>query len=457
MRNHKKLTELVRMFWPQSHRRYEKMCVLATTGQLGGPEMSELDAHVAHCESCRSFLESTAQASVQLISILADERVIAPNALPPVGMRARFMSRAAAAGVKINSDPIAYPILKRSPIRFTPRDQSSEAVRRKQARPAGTRFGSLPSFARPALVATAILAIAVAGDVGWKHRPSREGLGSGILARSTDKPTSAVQTADAENSSRIGELEDRKTALEAEKSELEANLVEAASQRNALLENLSSSVEQLAEVTEQAQKDQRREIQEKQDAKARISALQDDVDKLRWQLTASEDKLASGQKQSDELKAKLEGAESELQRQLELKSAGPQIGDLVAARNLHIIDVYDADKGKRQHSFGRVFYVEGKSLVFYVYDLDDPRRLNTNVVFRVWGEKSGMKETTHNLGILHNDDASQGRWTLTFDDAKVLAQINSVFVTVEPANKHYDRPRGQKVLYAFFGSTPNHP
>jgi len=319
------------------------------------------------------------------------------------------------------------------------------------------RFGNLPSFARPALVATAILAIAVAGNVVWKHQSSHEDFGSAILARSTDKPASAVQVADAENSSRIRELEDRKTALEAEKSELEAKLVEAASQKKALVENLSSSVEQLAEVTEQAQKDQRREIQEKQDAKARISSLQDEVDKLRWQLTSSDDKLASEQKRSDELKAKLEGAESELQRQLELKSAGPQIGDLVAARNLHIIDVYDADKGKRQHSFGRVFYVEGKSLVFYVYDLDDPRRLNTNVVFRVWGEKSGMKETTHNLGILHNDDASQGRWTLTFDDAKVLAQINSVFVTVEPANKHYDRPRGQKVLYAYFGSTPNHP
>jgi len=46
---------------------------------------------------------------------------------------------------------------------------------------------------------------------------------------------------------------------------------------------------------------------------------------------------------------------------------------------------------------------------------------------------------------------------MTFDDSKVLSQINSVFVTVESANKHYDTPHGKKVLYAYFGGQPNHP
>jgi len=134
------------------------------------------------------------------------------------------------------------------------------------------------------------------------------------------------------------------------------------------------------------------------------------------------------------------------------------VGDLVAARNLHIVDVYDADpNGKRQRSFGRVFYIEGKSLVFYAYDLADSRRLNASVVFHVWGERAGVKETTHRLGILHNDDINQSRWAMTFDDPKVLSQINSVFVTAESASNRYDSPHGKKVLYAFFGSPPNHP
>ena len=42
-------------------------------------------------------------------------------------------------------------------------------------------------------------------------------------------------------------------------------------------------------------------------------------------------------------------------------------------------------------------------------------------------------------------------------DPKVLAKINSVFVTIEPSNRDVTAPTGKKVLYAFFGEKPNHP
>jgi hypothetical protein len=80
-----------------------------------------------------------------------------------------------------------------------------------------------------------------------------------------------------------------------------------------------------------------------------------------------------------------------------------------------------------------------------------------NVVFDVWGGQAGVKEVTHSLGILHKDNEGQSRWAMTFDDSKVLSQINSVFVTAEAANKHYDTPHGKKVLYTYFGGQPNHP
>ena len=86
------------------------------------------------------------------------------------------------------------------------------------------------------------------------------------------------------------------------------------------------------------------------------------------------------------------------------------MGELVAARNLHIVDVYDADpSGKRQRAFGRVFYTEGRSLVFYAYDLEDQRQLKASVVFHMWGGKAGVKEVTHSLGILHKEDDGQAR------------------------------------------------
>ncbi len=168
-------------------------------------------------------------------------------------------------------------------------------------------------------------------------------------------------------------------------------------------------------------------------------------------------KLGVQKQMSEDLAAKLDTTEEELRRQNDLKSAKLELGDLVAARNLHIVDVYDADSnGKRQRSFGRVFYIEGKSLVFYAYDLDAPGQVKANMVFHVWGEKAGVREVAHSLGILHKDDG-QSRWAMTFDDPRVLVKINSVFVTTEVASKQYNEPHGKKVLYAYWGNPPNHP
>lgn len=46
---------------------------------------------------------------------------------------------------------------------------------------------------------------------------------------------------------------------------------------------------------------------------------------------------------------------------------------------------------------------------------------------------------------------------MTFDDSKVLSEINSVFVTAEAPSTRYDQRCGRKVLYAYFGGPPNHP
>ncbi len=459
MKNNKTLAELACRIWPNTHRRYREICVLAATGQLGGPQMTELDEHISHCESCRKYLESVAQASVQAMSILADGRVPEEDVVPPEGMRARFLSRAAAAGLEIQNDLILrrHPIPVPKTLWVAPREQREPDYRREESEPARARITVLAFLSRAVAASAICLAIGIAGYYGGRHRAVQD---HALPAPSAHSSSAAISpaTEDAGISARISELERRKNALEAQSREFAEKSSESIAEKKALTDKLSSYVERLAQITSQSRSEQQQASQENLQAKNRIASLQDEVDKLRWQLNATESSLAAQQTQSEELKAKLDRTEADLQQELDVKSARLEIGDLVAARNLHIIDVYDVDtKGARQHSFGRVFYIEGKSLVFYVYDLEDPQRLNANVVFRVWGEKSGMKETTHNLGILHNEDASQDRWTLRFDDPKVLAQINSVFVTVETSNKHFNEPHGKKVLYAFFGSPPNHP
>ena len=189
----------------------------------------------------------------------------------------------------------------------------------------------------------------------------------------------------------------------------------------------------------------------------RATALESQLDALRKKQTDTEALLAAQESVTKQYFSEV----GELKQQLAIESHTPAINkdevqNLVTARNLHIIDVYDADgMGKRQHAFGRIFYVEGKSLVFYAYDLGKTHK-DEKIAFHVWGTHDS-KEATISLGVLHDQDPKEQRWALAYDDPKVLSKINSVFVTIEPSNRHVTSPTGKSVLYAFLGETPNHP
>jgi len=257
---------------------------------------------------------------------------------------------------------------------------------------------------------------------------------------------------------RVNQLEQQKSELETKLAAMRQELATAQTERESLNLELASAKEKLSTLTTQAANRPTQDSPTVQPTNEQVSTLQADVGRLNQRLAEAEVKLGIQKQTSEDLGAKLEATTDDLQRERDLKSAKSEMGDLVAARNLHIVDVYDADpNGRRQKSFGRVFYIEGKSLVFYAYDLDDSHQFKASVVFHVWGGKAGVKEVTHSLGILRKDDVGQARWAMTFDDPNVLSQINSVFVTAESANKHYDEPHGKKVLFAYFGSQPNHP
>lgn len=137
-------------------------------------------------------------------------------------------------------------------------------------------------------------------------------------------------------------------------------------------------------------------------------------------------------------------------------AASQDVRQMMGARNLHIIDVFDADGHESRKSFGRVFYVEGKSLIFYAFDLTQKSSRGAKVSFQAWGQREAVKNIAKNLGVFYIDDHDQSRWVLKVDDPNKLASIDSVFVTVE-AFGGADRPTGQKLLYAYLGSPANHP
>ena len=71
-----------------------------------------------------------------------------------------------------------------------------------------------------------------------------------------------------------------------------------------------------------------------------------------------------------ELSDRINAESATIERERKLLVADLDIRELMGARSLHIVDVFDVDgKGKTQHPFGRVFYTEGKSLIFYAFDL----------------------------------------------------------------------------------------
>jgi anti-sigma-K factor RskA len=52
--------------------------------------------------------------------------------------------------------------------------------------------------------------------------------------------------------------------------------------------------------------------------------------------------------------------------------------------------------------------------------------------FQAWGRRGPDRKQALNLGVFYEDNVSKKRWVLKCDDPKTLAQIDGVFVTLEP-------------------------
>jgi anti-sigma-K factor RskA len=99
---------------------------------------------------------------------------------------------------------------------------------------------------------------------------------------------------------------------------------------------------------------------------------------------------------------------------------------------------------------------EGKSLIFYAYDLDQEPEVKNASTFQAWGRRGPDWRHALSLGIFYQDNASKKRWVVKLNDPKTLAQIDAVFVTVEPHGGSH-KPSGKPLLFAYLKSEPNHP
>ena len=105
---------------------------------------------------------------------------------------------------------------------------------------------------------------------------------------------------------------------------------------------------------------------------------------------------------------------------------------------------------KAGKAFGRVILTEGKSLIFYAFDLTDAKKINAKQTFQVWGQQEGKTGSLRSLGFLYVDDKTRRHSALKTEDPAAVKEIDSVFVTVEPEGGA-KKPSSQRLLYAYLG------
>jgi len=305
-------------------------------------------------------------------------------------------------------------------------------------------------------IAAAFLVGAAAGGALTLRR-GREPVTPASTVAVSDKPTaqptpseSALDQSDTRHwQNAVADLQKQITQTRSEYAALQAKL--AASDQHA-----TDLETRLGEVEKQSTA----HAQETVEARNELNAARNELSQAKDSVSASQATIASLQFKVADREARLTEVSASVEREREMLSAGREIRDIMGARDLHIVDVIDRDgKGRARKAFGRAFYTQGKSLIFYAFDLPTKNTADGKFVYAAWGSNSNNlnSKVTHSLGIFFNDDQTQHRWAMKFEDPKILEEIDTVFVTLEPAGKPFSNPTGKPLLEAYFGTPPNHP
>ena len=425
---------------PIEHERLKELVALAATGQLSADEYAEVRSHVKECAACRAEYSDFAEILLDHFPLIDPSREHLPGRLwlrsRAKVYRKRFVERLREEGCE-SPAPVA---------------QESFRARLRASTTA------LPAYAL-ATIAVLILGAGFLG-YGWHHASTNERARAAALARANEEnarlqeqlarpATSAASGADSAGAQGETALAD----LRAKYAELNArNLALKEQLKNALALAQTLQAESLAD------KDARGEISgQLQQAQATISQLTAQLGGLQQRRADDADTLGESRARVETLEKDLAATQETLSRTQRLLAADRDIRELMGARDLQITDVYDVDaKGRRRKAFGRVFFTQGKSLIFYAFDLSMAKPASGEHSYQAWGYQQAARKTTQSLGVLYLDDQRQNRWVLKFDNPAALEEIDAVFITVEPPGGS-QKPTGQKLLFAYLGGGVNHP
>jgi len=434
----------------EPHDEFLELCAVSTSGQLAEGEQERLQEHLAICESCRETLKQYESVVDQAIPVL----VVAEEASKGLDARSdrsedhqrqaeqaffkRLEREQRGEPKKFISTSEVSPIRRPSPF-------SSESAWHHvwMLYAAGILiFASISLYAYRAGIhrGTEIAKITV-HQRSTQDRPSLEGQLSNAgrerqLAREqVEQRDKTIATIRQQMAQQVGDI----NSLETAKVRLESDLRAGDTSRRDLIQ-------------------QRAELAQRLDAAMSSSqALQRRLDSLAEQSAQDAARSKALEAKVNDLNRLLDDRGVALEQKDELLAHDRDIRELMGARELYIAEVHDvARDGQTQIPFGRVFYTKGKSLIFYAYDLDRQTELRRAGTFQAWGKRGPDREQAVNLGVFYEDNAAKKRWILKCDDPKALAQIDGVFVTVEPDGGS-QKPSGKSLLFAYLRADSNHP
>jgi hypothetical protein len=310
------------------------------------------------------------------------------------------------------------------------------------------------NWMRPLAAVGTMLVFAVGIYVGsvWPSRSGREVTQTArtrTVSASVPNTPAAPLGASSSASDELFQLEHEIEATRSAKRILERKV-------QALGQDLASVRSQLADINEE----KKQQIAENENIRTELAETKNTL--TRAEATAESDQatVAALQVEAASRESQLSELKNSVDRGRQMLAADREIRDIMTARDLHMVDVVDTDgKGHVKKSFGRAFYTQGKSLIFYAYDLPTNKLADGKFVYAAWGSNSNklQEQKPMRLGIFYSDDQSQHRWVMKFEDPKVLQEIDTVFVTLEPENGPLASPTGKPILDAYFGTPPNHP
>lgn len=423
----------------QEHEKLRNLCALASSGALTASESVELKAHLAVCNECREAV--------------SEYSVLVKGGMPMLGARYGVTEEVQ----DWDDSKVSDRIFARIALQET--ESGGKGVESRAAAHVG-----FSSWHRPpawwALGAAAAACLVVAASL-VSYRAGRR---AESAMRHADSASIARAEALAEDKKYLNELLSvdglRLAQLEAESSKKQGEIehLRSALQAEEVRANEST-------VSKNSSEEQRRAASQERDGlAASLRDMQQSYEEVQSELSTlrAENKEVTARAAS--LQKELAGTAAtnqEQQRRIgsddQYLSADRDIRELMGARQLYIADVFDVSSdSRRRKPYGRIFYTKGKSLIFYAFDLDQQSRVKNAASFQAWGKSESGASKPVSLGILYLDNEANRRWALRCDAPEQLAQIDAIFVTVEPHGGS-EKPTGKPFLYASLRKEPNHP